>query len=133
MDDIFQLHNTILEQQNSQLWSGYTNMLKILKEIFVSPKHWVLEFLQNSEDANSEELAIIFDKNSLSIYNDGKVFSKRDFQAICTVESQKLGIFTVEKSEKIVQNIYDKHYYIRRGSTNRIMKPEEIEAYHKRR
>lgn len=40
-----------------------------------------------------------------------------------------IGVFEVDKSKKIVQNVYDKHYYIRRGSTNRIMRPEEIESY----
>lgn len=47
------------------------------------------------------------------------------------LEEKLLGIFTIKKSDKIVQNKYDKRYYIRRGSTNRIMTPDEIVTFNK--
>ena len=36
----------LLAQFSSPLWNGYTNMLKTLESMFLSPKHWILEFLQ---------------------------------------------------------------------------------------
>lgn len=45
------------------------------------------------------------------------------------IENKIIGIVKVEKSPQIVQNVYDGHYYIRRGSTNCVMRPEEIAQY----
>lgn len=42
-----------------------------------------------------------------------------------------VGIFTILKSEKIIQCLDDEHYYIRRGGTNRIIDSDEIEAFQK--
>ena len=43
------------------------------------------------------------------------------------INGKTVGVFEVEKSKKIVKNLYDGHYYIRRGATNRFMKPDELE------
>lgn len=48
------------------------------------------------------------------------------------IENSTVGVIKIDKSSKIVLNFYDKHYYIRRGSTNRIMQPEEISNFRKR-
>ena len=62
-----QLLEKILSQENAQLWPGYINMLKILTDIFPSPRHWVLEFLQNAEDAQSSIFAIQLGEDFLCI------------------------------------------------------------------
>jgi len=80
----------ILKQKDILLWSGYVNMLKTLESVFVSPKHWVLEFLQNAEDASSKKISIRLGQDLLCIFNDGNVFSDDDFYSICDVNSRKL-------------------------------------------
>ncbi len=83
------LQNTIGQREN-RLWGGYVNMLKTLESVFLSPKHWVLEFLQNAEDASAKRISIHLGQDSLQILNDGNVFSDDDFYAICDVNSKKL-------------------------------------------
>lgn len=79
----------LLKTKGSPVWDGFTEMLKILKNLFETPTHWVLEFIQNAEDAGSERLGIILQEGSLLIMNDGKPFDKNDFRAICNVNSSK--------------------------------------------
>ena len=83
-------HQQILLQQiQTPLWNGYSNMLKTLTSVFLSPKHWILEFLQNAEDAEAPEFAIYLESNCIRIYNNGKPFTETDFDSICDVNSRK--------------------------------------------
>lgn len=80
----------LLKQKETHLWDGYVNMLKTLKSVFLSYKHWILEFLQNAEDAKAKKISIRLEKDSLWILNDGIVFNDDDFYTICDVNSRKL-------------------------------------------
>ncbi|MBE0425387.1 MAG: DUF3883 domain-containing protein [Nitrospirae bacterium] len=87
----------LLAQIKTPLWGGYVNMLKTLESVFPSPKHWILEFLQNAEDATKDadradvkRFSIHLQQDSLWILNNGKVFDNHDFYAICDVNSFKL-------------------------------------------
>jgi len=44
---------TWLNLEGDFLWPGYVNMLKSVKMRFRSTRHWLLEFLQNAEDAGA--------------------------------------------------------------------------------
>ena len=90
MASVGQHQKHLLEQASSPLWGGYVNMLKTLESVFQSPKHWILEFLQNAEDACSSKFAISLDDTSIEILNDGNVFEEPDFYTICDVNSRKL-------------------------------------------
>lgn len=90
MSIVSQHLQNIIGQSETTLWGGYVNMLKQLKSEFASPKHWVLEFLQNSEDAFSKRISIRLEQDSLQILNDGDAFSNEDFKTICDVNSRKL-------------------------------------------
>lgn len=94
MDIVIERQQLILAQANTPLWGGYVNMLKRLESEFASPKHWVLEFLQNSEDAAKDNpngrISIRLTNGALWILNNGKVFDQEDFAAICDVRSRKL-------------------------------------------
>lgn len=90
MSRISQHLEHLLREANTPLWGGYVNMLKTLESMFQSPKHWILEFLQNAEDASSSKFAIRLDDTSIQILNDGKVFEEPDFHTICDVNSRKL-------------------------------------------
>lgn len=80
----------LIAQKGTLLWGGYVNMLKHLETVFLSPKHWVLEFIQNAEDAGARKFSIHLEENSLWILNDGKEFTDDDFFALCDVDSRKL-------------------------------------------
>ena len=82
--------DNLLGQRGALLYGGYVNMLKTMESVFLSPKHWVLEFLQNAEDAAAKRFSIRLEQDSLWILNDGKEFSADDFHAICDVKSRKL-------------------------------------------
>ena len=87
-----QLKRLFEDQRNSQL-NGYTKMLKILKSLFSSTEHWILEFIQNAEDAIEDgktgKFAIHVGDDFLWILNSGRPFSDEDFYAICDVNSRK--------------------------------------------
>ncbi|MFN3739844.1 MAG: sacsin N-terminal ATP-binding-like domain-containing protein [Thermodesulfovibrionales bacterium] len=84
--------NKLLGETNSSLWKGYSNQLKILKSMFLSSTHWVLEFIQNAEDAEAKKFSIRLKEDSLWILNDGNKFTDIDFYSICDVNSRKWGL-----------------------------------------
>lgn len=90
MSFIDEVRIRILDDQNRRNWEGYINMLKILKNVFVSPKYWVLEFLQNAEDAKASRFLIRIDHESLQVFNNGHPFDKNDIESICDVKSRKI-------------------------------------------
>lgn len=93
MNPVSQHLQSLLGQVNTPLWGGYVNMLKTLESVFPSARHWVLEFLQNSEDAmrtKGDRISVRLGEDSLWILNNGDNFSDDDFTAICDVNSRKL-------------------------------------------
>ena len=90
MSIVWQRLQKLLGQTDSTWYGGYVNMLKQLEGAFQSPKHWVLEFLQNAEDAGARRISIRLGEDSLRILNDGNTFSDDDFYTICDVKSRKL-------------------------------------------
>ncbi|MEM4290500.1 MAG: DUF3883 domain-containing protein [Nitrososphaerota archaeon] len=89
-DDVVAISQKIQSQQGTQLWDGYVNMLKILSSIFLSPTHWVLEFLQNAEDAKAKTFAVYICQDHLWCLNDGNTFSTNELCSICDCRSYKL-------------------------------------------
>jgi len=79
-----------LQQVGTAEGDEFTNMLKTLESVFQSPKHWVLEFLQNAEDAGAKNILIQLNEDSLWVLNDGKPFDGEDFVSLCSVNSRKL-------------------------------------------
>ena len=47
------------------------------------------------------------------------------------IDKKIVGVFRVKKSNSIIKNGYDNHFYIRRGSTNRIFESEKITNFRK--
>lgn len=90
MDRIKEHLQVLMAQFSSPLWNGYTNMLKTLESMFHSPKHWILEFLQNAEDEMATHFSIQLTATEIRVFNDGKIFTDEDFYTICDVNSRKL-------------------------------------------
>lgn len=64
-------------------------MLKTLVSVFPSNRHWVLEFVQNAEDAGSTNFLIRWKESHVEVLNDGNPFSPDDVDTICRVKSRK--------------------------------------------
>lgn len=77
------------EKESSRLWDGYVNQLKTLKSLFNSDEHWILEFIQNAEDARSPKMSIRIGEDSIWILNNGDKFTAKNFYSICDVNSKK--------------------------------------------
>jgi hypothetical protein len=80
----------LLAQRDTPLWAGYVNMLKTLQGVFLSPRHWILEFLQNAEDAGAPKFAIRLDEEYLTVSNNGNAFEEPDVRSLCDVNSRKM-------------------------------------------
>ena len=87
---ISEIRDRILASRETDRWDGYVNMLKILKNAFSSERHWMLEFLQNAEDARAQRFSIRLTEAGLLLLNDGECFNESDVRAICDVKSRKL-------------------------------------------
>lgn len=90
MSTISEQAETRLSQIDTEAGEEFTNMLKTLESVFQSPKHWVLEFLQNAEDARAKKVLIQLSEDSLWVLNDGQPFNSEDFVSLCSVNSRKL-------------------------------------------
>lgn len=88
-DVLNHLQALLRERESSRLWDGYVNQLKTLKSLFNSDEHWILEFIQNAEDARSSKMSICIGEDSIWILNNGKEFTKDNFYSICDVNSKK--------------------------------------------
>ncbi len=83
------LQALLREKESSRLWDGYVNQLKTLKSLFNSDAHWILEFIQNAEDAHSPKISIRIEEDSIWILNNGRKFNEDNFYSICDVNSKK--------------------------------------------
>jgi hypothetical protein len=78
-----------LSQRNTPIWSSYVNMLKTLVSVFPSNRHWILEFVQNAEDAKSTRFLIRLRDGVVEVLNDGDLFTADDVETISSVKSRK--------------------------------------------
>ena len=90
MNVIDEVRERILADKTNRIWDGYVNMLKILESVFVLPESWVLEFLQNAEDAKATRILIRVEPNVIEVLNDGEPFTREDIDALCDVKSRKI-------------------------------------------
>ncbi len=128
------IRKSILEDKDSRLWKDFTNSLRLISQVvFTRSSGFILEFLQNAEDAKGGndqigEFRISFGKNRMTISHNGKPFDGSDIEALCGIRSSKkpesgnlgyLGIgfksvFKVTDSPEIYSNGYnfkfDKNY-----------------------
>ena len=86
------------------------SLLKLMSRSLYGEKvHYALELIQNAEDAGSNSITFIFEKDKIIVVNDGEVFSADDVDAICSVKpgrkKNKIGFFGV--GFKSVFNVTD--------------------------
>jgi hypothetical protein len=82
--------------RSSRLWNDAINMLVTVSEsVFSRAAHFILELLQNAEDACSQihnsqgEIEFLISPNRIKISHNGAPFNEQDVNAICGVRSSK--------------------------------------------
>ena len=106
-----------------------TGAMQIIEKAFTRSGHFILEFIQNAEDAEARRVRIVLEDGVIKIFNDGKPFTRDDVEAICSIgRSRKdprkhigyLGVgfkavFLVSSRPHIYSKTYrfkfDKHYW----------------------
>ena len=58
----------------------------IVEKMFARAGHFILEFIQNAEDAEATKVKVILQKDVVKILNNGVSFSRDGVEAICSVE-----------------------------------------------
>jgi hypothetical protein len=76
------------------------NLLRLTSRRLYGEKiHYALELIQNAEDENSNTITFIFDKDNVSVINDGTPFDEKDVWRICSVrlgeKKKKIGFFGI--------------------------------------
>lgn len=87
------------------------NLLRLTSRRLYGEKiHYALELIQNAEDENSNSITFVFDKDKVSVINDGRPFDEKDVWRICSVrpgeKKKKIGFFGI--GFKSVFNITEK-------------------------
>jgi hypothetical protein len=62
-----------------------TGAMQIIEKAFTRSGHFILEFIQNAEDAEARRVRIVLEDGVIKIFNDGKPFSRDDVEAICSI------------------------------------------------
>jgi hypothetical protein len=89
------IYEEILSASTSRLWKDSINMLNTVSEsVFSRAAHFILELLQNAEDACARaqregRLTFRISRDRIRISHNGAVFTEADLDAICGVRSTK--------------------------------------------
>ncbi len=70
------------------------------RRVYTDPGHFLIELLQNAEDAGARIWKVIFDHDRLIVWHDGKPFDARDVVGVCSIgqttkRKSQIGFFGV--------------------------------------
>jgi len=89
------------------------------KKIYKDDIHFVLELIQNAEDEGADELTLYLDNDKVKVKNNGRIFSKKDVMAICSIgggsKKNKIGfmgigfksVFHITDSPQVISGKYN--------------------------
>lgn len=81
--------------RDTRIWSDYVNSLKLISQVvFTRSSGFILELLQNSEDAGHGlsgigEFDVHVDRRRARIVHNGKPFDEQDVESVCGIRSSK--------------------------------------------
>lgn len=76
---------TRLTQSDEDVLDSLAGAIDRLQKAFPRRGHFLMEFIQNADDAESNSLKIEVNKNVIRILNDGRPFQRKDVESICKV------------------------------------------------
>ena len=68
-----------------RLLEALTGAMQIIEKTFTRSGYFILEFIQNAEDAGARRVRIVLEGDAVKIFNDGKPFNRDDVEAICSI------------------------------------------------
>jgi hypothetical protein len=90
-----QISSKIEASKGSHIWGDYINGLRLIAQVvFIRSSGFILELLQNAEDAGLElsgqgEFQVFISEKRIKIVHNGKPFDEQDVIALCGVRSSK--------------------------------------------
>ena len=69
------------------LLKGFANTIRLNLQNFPSSGHFIIEFIQNADDAGSSEFELNASDEQIEIKNNGQIFTERDVESICNSAS----------------------------------------------
>ncbi|MBX9668673.1 MAG: hypothetical protein K2X93_13690 [Candidatus Obscuribacterales bacterium] len=72
----------------------------LARRVYTDPGHFLIELLQNAEDAGAKQWKVIFESDKVIVWHDGAVFDTRDLVGITSIgqttkRKQQIGFFGV--------------------------------------
>lgn len=71
--------------QRGRLAEALAGAMWVVEKVFTKRGHFLLEFLQNAEDAKATKFQVVVTENAIEIYNNGNPFSYEDVESICSI------------------------------------------------
>jgi hypothetical protein len=85
----------LIRQDNIREYGEGTRHLDFLQRLYADRTHFILELLQNAEDARASQLTFTLHPDRLVVEHDGRPFNEQDVRGICGVDaSTKTGELT---------------------------------------
>jgi len=82
---ILDIQDRILKSDKDFVLDSLAGATESLEMAFPGTGHFLMEFIQNSDDAKSEVMKIEINENNVTIFNDGDFFESDDIKSICKV------------------------------------------------
>ncbi|MFH8119921.1 MAG: DUF3883 domain-containing protein [Candidatus Aenigmatarchaeota archaeon] len=79
------IKNRILASDKEFALDGYAGSIEAIQKAFPRYGSFLMEFIQNADDAKSKSVRIEIFQDSIKILNDGLPFSQEDVKSICKV------------------------------------------------
>ncbi len=83
-EQIDEIQNEIIGSSN-RLLTALSGAIKRIEQVFPRYGSFVMEYIQNADDASSRKLMIDLLEDSIAIHNDGRVFTSEDVDSICSI------------------------------------------------
>ncbi|GAA4565619.1 hypothetical protein GCM10023176_14140 [Micromonospora coerulea] len=76
-----------IREDNIREYGEGTRHLDFLQRLYADRTHFILELLQNAEDARASQLTFTLHPDRLVVEHDGRPFNERDVRGICGVDA----------------------------------------------
>ena len=75
------------EKTDRSVLKGFANTVRLNLQNFPSTAHFIIEFIQNADDAGSHNFKLSASDELILVTNDGKTFTREDVESICNSAS----------------------------------------------
>ncbi len=76
-----------IRQDNIREYGEGTRHLEFLQRLYADRTHFILELLQNAEDARATQVTFVLESHRLIVHHDGRSFNEADVRGICGISS----------------------------------------------